>query len=92
MPEPISLTATAVAQLLGITVETFYRRVTGLKRDHGFPPPLPGGRRYSAAAVRAWIDRGGAPPPAAAPALDDDVADCEQQLLARARRQMGEAA
>lgn len=90
-PAPIALTATQVAQLLGITVETFYRRVTALKRDHGFPPPLPGSRRYSAAAVRAWVDRGGTPPPPPAPELEGEVAACEARLLSRART-MGEAA
>jgi predicted DNA-binding transcriptional regulator AlpA len=83
-----TLTAAEVAALLGWETGTFYRKVTDLKRHHGFPPPMPGGRRYSRAAVLAWIDRGGTPAPAPAaplPGLDADVVACEARLLDRAR-------
>lgn len=87
MPEPLTLTAAGIAALLGCKVETVYRRVGDWRRDHGFPAPLPGSRLYSAAAVSAWIDRGGlpAPPPPATPALADDMAACEARLVDRAR-------
>jgi len=87
MAEPVTLTSHHVAALLGLSIETFYRSITGLKCAHHFPGPLPGCRRYSRAAVLDWINRNGQPAPApiAAAALEPDVAACEAQLVARAR-------
>lgn len=80
----VTLSAAEVAAMLGWSTEHFYRSVTALKRHHGFPPPLPSSRRYSRAAVAAWIERGGPPAPAAGDGLAEDVAAAEAQLLARA--------
>jgi predicted DNA-binding transcriptional regulator AlpA len=87
MPDTPVITTAEVAELLGIARATFLERATELRRDHGFPMPVPcsGSRRYSRAAVLAWID---GHRPAASPVnstLEQDVAACEAVLLGRAR-------
>ena len=92
MEPPLTLSSREVAALLHLQTATFYRLVTGLKRDHGFPAPLPGSRRYSRAQVVDWIRRGGAAATAqpATAGLDAEVAACEARLLARAGEMAGE--
>ena len=84
---PVIITTAQVAGLLGIQPSTFLARAGELRQHHAFPAAIPcsGGRRYSRAAVLAWIDghRPPAPPPDAT--LEQDVAACEAVLLHRAR-------
>jgi carboxypeptidase Taq len=84
-----SLQAAFPAQLKDVSLETFYRAITARKRHHGFPAPIAGSRRYSRAAVLAWINRSGTPAPAAATTLENDVAACEATLLRRASSLVG---
>ena len=85
MAEPLVITRAQVAELLGISPATFVGRVGEMRLHHGFPPAIPcsGGRRYSRAAVLAWID--GRPSAPTNPALEADVAACEAILLGRAQ-------
>ena len=89
MTEPPTITSREAPALLGETIETFYRAITARKRHHGFPAPIAGSRRYSRAAVLAWINRSGTPAPPAATTLEDDVAACEATLLRRASSLVG---
>ena len=87
MADPVTITSREAAALLGETIETFYRAITDRKANHGFPAPIPGSRRYSRAAVLAWINRAGLPTrpaPSATSTLEQDVAACEATLLSRA--------
>lgn len=60
---PATLDSTEVAELLGMTTGTFNRRLTGLIKSEGFPPPYIGAlqgrsgprRRWLQAAVIDWI-------------------------------------
>lgn len=70
-----------VAELLGMTVHTFYRRRAQLHRV-GFPNPVPGmGIRYDPLAIQAWLARqrtASATP--APPPMQDDVAGWQGEL------------
>lgn len=85
MSERPVITRAEVAHLLGISPATLLDQVGALRRDHGFPHAIPGsgGRRYSRAAVVAWID--GRPAPVPNPDMEQAVAECEAILLGRAR-------
>jgi predicted DNA-binding transcriptional regulator AlpA len=80
------ITRAQVADLLGVSPSTLLGRIAELRRAHQFPPAVPcsGGRRYSRAAILAWIDGHRPPARPADPALDADVAACEAVLLTRA--------
>ena len=57
------LTSKQVAEAIGLTVNTFYRRKTHLLEKEGMPPPLPGSGqpKWDPAAIRLWLhERGGA--------------------------------
>lgn len=63
MSEPVvplterwALSQEEVSQLLGMSVRTFQSSREKLRRA-GFPSRLPGMNRFSAAAVRAWVDQ-----------------------------------
>ncbi|MGJ0393011.1 MAG: hypothetical protein ACR650_09675 [Methylocystis sp.] len=73
------LDVAGVADLLGYPdVQSFDRRLRRLIREFDFPRPLPGlaPRRWTRAAVLAWLRRSGdgpqAPSPAAAPLPEGD--------------------
>ena len=92
MDQPLTLDGAGIAALLGCRVETVYRHIGTWRRDHGFPPPLPNSRLTSAAAVQAWINRGGTQaPPTAATTFEDDLAACEARLIGRAQRMLDAA-
>lgn len=84
---PPIITSAEVATLLGIAKSTLQDGIAQLRRAHHFPAAIPGsgGRRYSRAAILAWINgaRPTTPPPTAA--TDQDVATAEAVLLHRAR-------
>lgn len=83
MTDDRALTLREVAALLQRPVEWMYRHRRELEQRHGFPPPIPGlGRRWSAAAVRAWRDRQAL----AAAAAGDETAQRERILAERAQR------
>jgi predicted DNA-binding transcriptional regulator AlpA len=85
MAERPVITRAQVAELLGMAPATLLDRIGHMRQHHAFPHAIPGsgGRRYSRAAVLAWIERRPTPPPN--PALEQDVAECEAILLGRAR-------
>lgn len=63
-----------VAEMLGKSVDWFYRNRARLVQRRGFPPEVVPGR-WSRDAVRRWID-GEAPP---ADTLDAERAECERR-------------
>ena len=70
-PAPATLSLQETAALLGRTPTWLSKHLKALRRDHGFPLPLPGGRkRWSRAAVLRWIDYDEARTPPAPPAND----------------------
>lgn len=98
---PVTLSEKQTAAALGLTVD-FFRRERPELEANGFPPPVypdpdrPGARnrRWSPAAVQAWIDRPRAgadrivPPWPAAPDADSDqlaaaMRDKRRQMLAQ---------
>jgi hypothetical protein len=85
-----ALTVAEVADLLRVSVAWFRRHRDGLRRDHGFPSPVPGLRdRYDPLAIEAWFARHRA---GAAPAAEDAAPaplDWDSLLDARA---LGQAA
>ena len=85
MAEPPVITRAQVAELLGISPATLLDRIGHMRRQHGFPEAIPasGGRRYSRAAVLAWIEQRPGPPPN--PETEAAVAEAEAILLGRAR-------
>lgn len=56
---PATLSASEVADTLGISASEFARKRRTLEDEAGFPKPLPGLRRYSTAAVMGWINSNG---------------------------------
>jgi len=84
-PEPISITLSQVAALMGCAPSTMGEKIGELRRAHGFPPPIPHSRRYSRAQVLAWINGHRPPAPAPDATLEQDVAACEAVLIGRAR-------
>lgn len=84
MTERKVITRAEVAELLGITPERLRQTGPRLRREHGFPPSLPGsgGRRYALALVVAWIDRRPTDPASTTP--EADASAFERTLLARA--------
>lgn len=62
-PNEFTLPIEDIASALGLTPQSLMRKHKRLSRDHGFPPPLPGGVwRWSRAAIEAWIRANGARP------------------------------
>lgn len=86
MSDTPTITTAGVADLLGISKSTLQDRLARMRHEHQFPSAIPctGGRQYSRAAVLAWIDGARPAAPPANPALEDDIAACEAQLLHRA--------
>lgn len=56
---PMVLTGGQVAHLLGMSEESFRRKVGLLERLHRFPPKLPGHNKWSRPAVERWIETNG---------------------------------
>lgn len=86
MPDPATLTTAEVAALLGVQKATLQDRIGTMRRDAGFPPPIPysGGRRHSRDLVLAWIN-GSHQQVAIDPArIAINIADAEDTLLRRA--------
>lgn len=77
MSERLVWTSRETAAAIGLALDTFYQRVAYLRREHGFPDPLPGLRSYDPVAVRAWIARQRAPE-------DNAEAPIDSVLIARA--------
>ncbi|HSV29618.1 MAG TPA: hypothetical protein VLL76_08660 [Candidatus Omnitrophota bacterium] len=87
----------AVARMLGMTVEKFYKRYADLHahKTNPFPGPVLGsmsGSRWDPLAITRWIDAGGehpppptSPPPAPAGAATPD-SDRERRKAERRRR------
>ncbi|WP_153005280.1 hypothetical protein [Aureimonas ureilytica] len=51
-----------IASAMGLTARALMRKHKRLSKDHGFPPPLPGGVwRWSRAAFEAWVRANGVP-------------------------------
>ena len=90
MPSDRLLTPAEIAQQLGVPLNTFRRNLPALRRDHGFPAPLPGmGGRYDPLAIATWREAQGKAPapgtPAAAPGEPDTIPDWQTKLDQRAR-------
>lgn len=79
------LTPAEAAARLGVPLRQFQRKVAGLRRDHGFPLPLPGmGGRYDPLAIDAWRRRqAGLDAPAATAGDDAELAAWQARLDAR---------
>ena len=56
----LTLSIEEVAASLGLIPRALMRKHKRMTRDHGFPPPLPGGVwRWSRAAFEAWVRANG---------------------------------
>jgi predicted DNA-binding transcriptional regulator AlpA len=76
------ITATQVAELLGIGRRQFLMRRSRLQSDHGFPPAVAGlPDRWDPLAIDAWL----ASQRPAAPPAPDAAAEAEAVLIGRAR-------
>jgi hypothetical protein len=86
MPDRATITTAELAALLGVQKATLQDRIGTMRRDAGFPPPIPysGGRRHSRDLVLAWINRTSPATPAPDTTLEQDVTACEAVLLRRA--------
>lgn len=79
---PRLITATGVAELLGITRRQFMARRRRLEAEHGFPPPVAGlPDRWDPVAIEGWLAQ--QRPPATTPA--DGAEAAEALLIQRAR-------
>lgn len=89
-PDSPTITVAEVAALLGVAKPTLLDRIGRMRRDAGFPAPIPcsGGRRYSRTAVLSWIDNPAGVAQAATEAAPGDHMAAEATLLARARAMM----
>ncbi len=86
------LTTAEVAARLGMSVPTFHRRQAALKREHGFPGPVPGlGHRYDPEAIRAWLARKRQPDTPAPVQAENTANDWSTVLAERAARLAGRA-
>jgi predicted DNA-binding transcriptional regulator AlpA len=59
IPQPLTLNASGVAQLLGLSEETFLKRRAELEAEHQFPRRIPGVGKWSRASVAHWINSSG---------------------------------
>ncbi|WP_156418415.1 hypothetical protein [Aureimonas sp. D3] len=58
----LTLAIEDIASAMGLTARALMRKHKRLSKDHGFPPPLPGGVwRWSRAAFEAWVRANGVP-------------------------------
>ena len=75
-----------IAKALGVPLPTFYASVVRLRRDEGFPEPLPGmGGRYDPMAIEAWRRQRAKLTPAPTPAMHSDPEIAAMQAILDAR-------
>lgn len=82
------MTLKEVAWALDVELTWLHRHIARLRRDHGFPKPLPVFRKYDPASIEAWQRRCWSPETTATIAINTDVVDFDAErarMDARAR-------
>lgn len=76
---PQTTNARGAANMLGMSVGSFYNKKTKLLAA-GFPDRLPGTNRWSIPAIQRWIASNGDMSAAAVPTEEDEVAEAKARL------------